>query len=129
MVSGQDGPGAQALRTAHEAFNERDRDTLLGVLAEDIDWHGPLQGTLRGRAEVWERFFAPLWEAPVRTEVHDILDNGEHVVALAQVVFDVPDGPRSWKVCEVCHCNAAGQVTERWATVENEQEFIEFARR
>ena len=120
-----EGLGARSVRTRAEALNERDRDKLLAVLAEDISWHGPLQGTLHGRDEVWERFYAPLWEAPARGEVHDILDNGEHVVVLGEAIIDLPEGTRSWKSVEVCHYNDHGQITERWAFVEHEQEFIE----
>jgi ketosteroid isomerase-like protein len=127
MAIAQQGAGALSLRAAYKAFNDRDRDALLGALAEDVTWHGPLQGTLKGRQEVWESFFAPLWQAPVRTEVHDILDNGEHVVSLASVVFDLPDGTRSWNFAEICHYDDAGRATQRWALVEHEQDFVDFA--
>jgi hypothetical protein len=128
MTNGQEGAGAQSGRTAYKAFNDRDRDTLLGTIAEDVAWHGPLLGDIQGREAVWEQFFAPLWQAPVRSEVHDVLDNGEHVVTLSEVIFDLPDGPRSWKVAEVGHYNEDAQLTERWAFVEHEQEFVEFVR-
>jgi hypothetical protein len=129
MAAGHEGLGAQAARTAYKAFEDRDRDALLGTIAEDVTWHGPLLGTTQGRDAVWEQFFAPLWQAPIRSEIHDVLDNGEHVVTLSEVVFDLPDGPRSWKVAEVGHYNDAGQLTERWAFVEREQEFVEFVRK
>ena len=102
---------------------------MLETIAEDITWHGPLQGTLEGRDAVWEQFMAPLWEAPVRLDMHDVLDNGEHLVTLAEVVFDLPAGTRSWKYAEIGHYNDAGQLAERWAFVEHEQEFVEFVRK
>lgn len=50
-------------------------------MTEAVRWHtdgnNPMAGAHEGRDAVWEHFFAFQWDAPVRVEDHDILDNGE----------------------------------------------------
>lgn len=132
MAQHEPGIGAEALRKGHRAFNDRDRDALLDLFAEDVTWHvdgnGPGAGTHRGRDAVWENFFQFLWEAPARVEDHDILDNAEHTVAIGEFVFDLEDEQKTWKFVEVTHMNETGKLKERWALVERQDELDQFAR-
>jgi ketosteroid isomerase-like protein len=129
MTSHGNDDGARILREGHRAFNDRDREALMEVIAEDVTWHvrgnSPITGTLHGRDEVWERFFAPFWEAPARVEDHDILASDEHVAALSEIVFDLPDGERRWEAVEVCHFDD-GRITERWLSVDRRAEVDAF---
>ena len=117
MTSHDNASGGDLVRRSYEAFVERDRETILDLLAEDATWHvfgsSGLAGTVEGRDAVWERFFEPMWDSPTTPEVHDILDSDEHVVVLGEVVFDLPDGEHRFKFVEVYH-HEDGQLTERW---------------
>lgn len=116
---------AQLLREGHSAFNDRDRDRLMAVIAQDVVWHspgsGPLGGTYNGRDELWSSFFAPVWEAPIKVEDRDVSGTDEHAVA----VYDLVVGDRRWKALEIVRV-ADGQVVERWTFVDRQAELDEF---
>lgn len=80
-----------------------------------------MAGTVRGRDKIWEKFFAPQWDTPRQLEVHDLLDNGEHIVALGAVSFAGADGDVRFKTVEVYH-DGEGLLTERWFFVDRRQE-------
>ena len=116
---------AQVLREGHAAFNDRDRDRLMQMVGENVAWHTPggsaLAGTRNGRDELWNDFFAHLWEAPIKVEDRDVSGTGEHAVA----VFDLIVGDGRWKGMEVVRVTN-GQVTERWAFLDRQAEFDHF---
>ncbi len=75
-------------RRGYEAFAKGDLATLTELLADDVVWHvqgvGPLNGNYHGRDEVFG-FFGRLAEetgGTFRLDVHDVLANDEHAVAL-----------------------------------------------
>ncbi|MFA9432271.1 nuclear transport factor 2 family protein [Egicoccus sp. AB-alg2] len=91
MTPSSERSGSALHRAYQRAFEERDRDALLSLITEDAQWHvfgdSAMAGTVRGRDEIWETFFDPQWDAPRQMEIHDVLDNGEHVVALGELAF------------------------------------------
>jgi uncharacterized protein len=106
-------------RRGYEAFGKGDLDTLREQLDPNVVWHvggrGPLAGDYRGIDEVFG-FFAKIVEltgGTFKLEVHDLLANDEHVVALV-----VARGERGGKTLEdpqahVLHVRD-GKVTEFW---------------
>ncbi len=81
-------PSVELTRQGYEAFAKGDMATLSELMADDITWHvegaGSLSGTYRGREDVFG-FFGRLAEETGGTfslDVHDVLANDEHVVAL-----------------------------------------------
>lgn len=117
--------GAALHRAYQRAFEERDRPALLALIAEDARWHvfgdSAIAGTVRGRDETWELFFAPQWDTPRELESHDVLDNGEHIVAPGAVSFAGADGDVRFKTVEVYH-HEEGLLTGRWFFVDRRQE-------
>jgi ketosteroid isomerase-like protein len=117
--------GSDLHRAYQRAFEERDRQALLGLIAEDAKWHvfgdSALAGTAQGRDEIWEKFFAPQWDTPRQLEVHAVLDDDEHVVALGEVSFSGAEGEARFKTVEVYH-HEDGLLTERWFFVDRRQE-------
>jgi ketosteroid isomerase-like protein len=107
--------------------DERDASprSAIARAGEDAQWHvfgdSALAGTIRGRDQIWQRFFAPQWDTPRQSEIHDVLDNGDHVVALGEVSFADPDGEVRFKTVEVYH-HEDGLLTERWFFVDRRQE-------
>jgi uncharacterized protein len=125
MTARTERSGSALHRAYQRAFEERDRQALLELIDEDAQWHvfgdSAMAGTVRGRDEIWERFFAPQWDTPRQMEIHDVLDNGEHVVALGEVSFPGEDGEVRFKTVEVYH-HAGGRLTERWFFVDRRQD-------
>jgi ketosteroid isomerase-like protein len=82
-----DHPNIQRLRQGYAAYAKGDLATLRGMLADDVTFHflghTPLSGTYHGLTEVLGEF-ARLREsgAAFRFELHDLLADDEHAVAM-----------------------------------------------
>ncbi|MFP3906908.1 MAG: nuclear transport factor 2 family protein [Acidimicrobiales bacterium] len=109
-----------------EAFNRRDRDAMLDAFAPDIVWRvpgdNPLAGAYEGRDAVWNDVFAPLWDAPPRIQIHDVLGQEEYAVALTEVVTG--ENSPSFRLLEVARI-ADGMIAERWAYIDRQNEVDE----
>ena len=112
-------PNEEVVRRGYEAFQAGDLDTLREQFDPNVVWHvvgrGPLAGEYRGIDEVFG-FFGKIVEltgGTFKLDVHDILANDQHVVALVRA-----RGERAGKTLEdpqahVLHVND-GKVTEFW---------------
>ena len=81
-------PNEDLVRRGYKAFGTGDIATLSELFADDIVWHAggrsPITGDYKGKDEVFG-FFAQLAEragGTFRIDIHDVLANDEHVVAL-----------------------------------------------
>ncbi len=78
------------LRRGYDAFGKGDMAAIAELFADDIVWHVPgnnqLAGDYRGRDSVLAFFgkIAELTGGTLKLEVHDILANDEHGVALTR---------------------------------------------
>lgn len=124
--------GVQIVRDLHDAFNARDREGFLALLADDVVWHvegeNPMAGVYHGRDGAWEAYFGPLWASPQRYRDGQVLRHGEHVVALAEVVHNFGEGERAWETVEVLRV-VDGRVTQRWATTSGQRDIDSFMTR
>jgi len=132
MEGDEKGTGAGVVRRLHQAFNDRDRDALLGCLAQDVSWHvegdHPLAGTHDGRSALWEGFFDPMWPSPARVEGNDVREHGEYVVAFETAIHNFGEGERSWETVEVFRLDG-GRVVERWEFTSGQAELDRFLTR
>lgn len=100
--------------------------TLAAVLADDVVWHlpgdHPLSGDHRGIEAVLQamRRFEALSRGTISLEVHDVLANEQHAVALLRAKGE-REG-RSYEMLEldVLHLKD-GKVTELWSFSANQQ--------
>jgi ketosteroid isomerase-like protein len=124
-------PNVELTRRGYEAFAKGDLATLSELIADDVTWHsndaGPLSGTYNGRDEVFG-FFGRLAEETAgtfRLDVHDVLANDEHAVALCTL-----SASRGGKSIEVPVANVShlrdGKVTEFWFATTDPQAAIDF---
>ena len=81
-------PNVELVRKGYDAYINGDMDFINEVFADDIVWHiagrSPLAGEYKGKEQVFA-FFGKLMELTDGTsklEVHDVLANDEHGVAL-----------------------------------------------
>lgn len=132
MSSHHQHDATELVRTLHRAFNDRDREALLGCLAADVRWQvrgdHPMAGTYDGREEVWQRLFEPLWPSPARVEDGDVLVHGDHVVSLGAEVHNFGEGERAWPTVEILEVRD-GQVAARWAFHSDQAELDAFLTR
>ena len=112
-------PNATLFRKGYEAFDTGDIDFLRATLAEDVVWHsagtGRLAGDRHGRDEVL-MYFAELAQATdgsFKLDVHDIVANDEHAVAMVTGHWVFEGQPYEDKGVQVVHIKD-GKVTESW---------------
>ena len=118
-------------RRGYEAFAKGDLAALSELLAGNVIWHvqgvGPLSGTYHGRDETFG-FFGRLAEetgGTFRLDVHDVLANDEHAVALCTLSASRGNKSIEVPVANVSHMRD-GKVTEFWATTTDPQASIDF---
>jgi ketosteroid isomerase-like protein len=92
-------PNGTLLRGLLQAFAERDAVAVETAFDDDVTWHAPgtnrFSGQFRGRAAAMQRL-DQMREAGISTrfDVHDVVANDEHVVALVHLHLEVADGRR-----------------------------------
>jgi ketosteroid isomerase-like protein len=83
-----DHPNVELLRKGYGAYSSGDADVLNELFADDIVWHvagrSQLSGEYRGREQVFGFFgkILELSDGTSKLDVHDLLANDEHGVAL-----------------------------------------------
>lgn len=114
-------PNVELVRRGYAAFGTGDMDTLKLLIAPDVLWHSgghsPLSGDYEGLEAtlgLFARFFE-LTGGDITQELHAMLGDDEHVVALIKQHLGRPDG-RSYdgNDVHVFHIRD-GKVTEFWA--------------
>jgi ketosteroid isomerase-like protein len=113
-------PNEDLVRRGYAAFGTGDMATLDGLFADDIVWHvggrGSLSGDYSGKAAVLGYFgqLAQETGGTFRIEIHDVLANDEHVVALTSTTAERQGKSLSNSPgVQVFHVRD-GQVTESW---------------
>jgi hypothetical protein len=107
-------------RRLFEAFAEGDVDAMRDAMAEDVVWHAPgtnrFSGRFDGRAAALDRL-QRMRDAGIssRLEVHDVVANDEHVVALVHLRIENSDGDRyDQPQVQVMHVRD-GRIEELWS--------------
>ena len=109
---------AELHRRQNEMYSGGSVDAVAELLAADIVWHVPgrnrLAGDVRGRDALFEWFerLRDVTRGTFHLEEHDVLGNGEHVVALSRMSA-VRGEPIGVDVVSVFHYRDGRQV-ERW---------------
>jgi len=127
----EDHPNASRMKNGYAAFAKGDMATLTDLFADDVVWHllgnNQLSGVYRGRDAVFATFAktAELSGGTFNVEVHDVVANDEHAVALTRAT-----GTREGKSLDSMDTDVAhmkdGKVTEWWSFVEDGRATDEF---
>jgi ketosteroid isomerase-like protein len=114
-----DHPNAELVRRVLEAFAAGDTEPLEAAFAEDVVWHAPgtnrFSGRFDGRRAAMHRL-ARMREEGISTtfDVHDVVANDDHAVALVHIHLETPDGRRyDQPQVQVAHVRG-GSVAELW---------------
>jgi ketosteroid isomerase-like protein len=109
-------PDERVVRGMYAAINQRDMDGLIAAFAPDAVWHGA--GASIDGAESIAAMVGQLIEASEGTmqiELHDVLANDEHTVALQVTTAQRGDRGLSDNVVYVYHLRD-GKIVEAWFT-------------
>jgi uncharacterized protein len=112
-------PNEELYREGFEAFQKGDTETVKGQFADDIVWHvggrSPFAGDYKGSEEVIGLFGRQM-EATGGTfklELHDLLANDEHVVALVRTTAERNGKTLNQPGVHVVHIRD-GKLAESW---------------
>jgi ketosteroid isomerase-like protein len=109
-------PNATAFRRVLDGLNTGDMETLVGVLADDVEWHEiGLAEPIRGKEALAQRYSSGAgadWD--ITAEVHDVVANDEHAVALVNATARKDGEEFHYRTAEIVHMKD-GKVTARWA--------------
>jgi uncharacterized protein len=119
-----DHPNAVALRKGYAAFAAADMETVASLFADDIAWHqagnGPLAGDFVGKDAVFGTFgqLVQLTGGTFGQEIHDVVANDEHAVAMVEQWWEQPH-PFRGKSVHVWHMKD-GIATAAWLVDEDQ---------
>ena len=122
-----DHPNVEIIRRAYTAFMASDMDTVSALFDDGITWHfggnSELSGDFVGKQDVFARLqrVGELTQGSRRFEIHTILADDEHAVALVEGALDHPKPYRGREV-HVWHLRD-GLATEFWAFFEDQAAF------
>jgi ketosteroid isomerase-like protein len=121
-------PNAQLGRRLLDAFAGSGPEAILAATTEDVVWHSPgtnrFAGRFDGQDAVLERF-ARMREAGIasRFEIHDVIANDRHVVALIHLHVEGAGGTRyDQPQVQVMHVRD-GRVAELWSMNQDQAVF------
>ena len=117
-------PNAALVREGFQAFEKGDMAWMDEHLSDDVVWHvggnSKWAGTYEGKAQVLEFFGRQAQATTTSVDIHDVLGNDDHVVALGTASATAPDGSSAeWKYAQVFHIKG-GKATEVWGLAEND---------
>ena len=124
-------PNEETVRRAFDAFAKGDMDTLRDLMDQDAVWHSPgrnpLSGDYRGVDEILGLFarLAELTGGTFRAELHDVVANDEHAVALYVTRAEREGRTLETKNVLVNHMRD-GKFTETWALSDDQYAGDEF---
>ncbi len=126
-----DHPNTTLLRNGYEAFGKGDMATLTDLFSEDVVWHvpgnNPISGDHKGRDAVFAVLakVAELTGGTCKIELHDVLANDEHAVALTRATASRQGKQINVLESAIYHVRN-GKVTEFWSFSQDQRLNEEF---
>lgn len=125
----EEDPNGTVLRTLLDAFASGDLREMEASFDDDVIWHAPgtnrFSGQFRGRVATMQRL-SQMREAGISTrfDVHDVVANDQHAVALVHLHLEVADGRRyDQPQVQVAHVRD-GRIVEFW-TMNQDQAVLD----
>jgi ketosteroid isomerase-like protein len=117
-------PNVTVARAMTDAMASGDLEAAASYLADDVIWHeiGRAEPR-RGKAELAGSMGEVDYE--ITGQVHDILGNDEHVVALMDATGTRDGRTLDYRVAEIYHIRD-GKIIERWAFSDDTEAIAEF---
>ena len=127
-----DHPNAQIVRQGYDSFVACDIEWMNQHLHDAIVWHEPgnnfLSGTYRGREEVLAHFAKQVQHFLPEFDLHDVLANDDHAVALVSVRARRNDNQETFegRYVHIFHVDAEGKALESWVFNEDQPGLDQF---
>jgi uncharacterized protein len=124
-------PNATLFRKGYAAFQSGDLETVKSLFDPDISWnlsgHNHFSGEHKGSGTVIALFMKQFGETDgtFKVELHDLLANDEHAVALATVSGSREGKSFSDRNTHVAHIKD-GRLSESWVFQENQDKVDDF---
>ncbi len=124
-------PNLERARKGYEAFGKGDMETVSELMDDGIVWHvsgdNPLSGDYEGKDAIMGYFGRLMQETggTFKNDVHDMLANDEHGVALVNVSATRSDKSIEMPSVQVFHMTD-GKMTEFWAFSQDTAAFDDF---
>ncbi len=122
----QEHPNATMARKALEGMSDGDLTGQMEFLADDVVWHEiGSDEPIRGKQALMERFAGLTQGGSVKVDVHDVVANDEHAIALVTATATMGDRTLTYRTAEITHVRD-GKVTERWAFSDDTERINRF---
>lgn len=121
-----DHQNAAIVRAGLEAMYRGDLDEASAMIGDDVEWHEiGASEPVRGKAALVERMTSLDSGFDFSGEVHDVVGNDDHVVALVTTRATREGRTFEYKTAEIFHVTD-GRVTSRWAFSDDTAAINEF---
>jgi ketosteroid isomerase-like protein len=115
----------QNVRDAFDAFKRGDMKALSDAWTDDIVWHGRGTTKFGGEFKGKEAVAGMIAQYPaefqdITLDIHDIMANDKHVVALANSTFKRNGKAYADQLVYIFHVNDQGKTTEAWLIGDSE---------
>ncbi len=126
-------PNVAVVRRALQAMTEQDMSkaqeemaVVDAFMADDIVWHeiGRAEPR-RGKDELRAAMMSGAQDYSIAYEVHDVLANDDHAVALGTATATRGDATLTYMTTEIFHMRD-GKATERWAFSDDTAAIVAF---
>jgi ketosteroid isomerase-like protein len=110
-----DHPNAALYRKMSQSVDAGDFSSYADAIADDVEWWeiGSDQ-PIRGKSALLERMQGMMGEGSIDVDLHDVIANDEHMVALVNAKAERQGRTLSYKTAEIYHVRD-GKITHRWA--------------
>jgi ketosteroid isomerase-like protein len=117
---------AQVVRSAMDAFNSGDAQAASALMTDDIEWHEIGRAEpIKGKEALAARFGTALPEWDISVEVHDVLANDDHAIALVTATARMGGRSLTYRTAEIYHVRD-GKISARWAFSDDTAAINEF---
>ncbi len=108
-------PNAALVRQALDSMSRGDTQGIADALSDDVEWHEIGRAEpIRGKAALAERFGGSTEDYQITAEMHDVVANDEHTIALVDATATRAGKTFSYRTAEIYHVRD-GKIIERWA--------------
>ena len=103
------------IRQALDAFNSGDPQAAAALMDDDIEWHEIGRAdAIVGKDALAARFAGAIPEWEISADLHDIIANDEHAIALVTATARMGGRSFTYRTAEIYHVHD-GKITARWA--------------
>jgi uncharacterized protein len=122
----QEHPNARLARETLEGWSSDDLGGLSELIADDVVWH-EIGGDepIRGKEALMARWAGLSEGGTITTELHDVVANDEHTIALLTATATMGDRSFTYRTAEIMHVRD-GKISERWAFSDDTERINRF---